>query len=184
MNAFVMPGGYLFVFSGMLRVCGNADALAAVLGHEIAHNVASHAAERMSAACIANLTSGSLFFLAGALPGLALFGIWTVTGGRYLQELMFALPMSRKMESEADYIGLMMMSEACYNPHEAIAYWQRMNHMQMQSGVEVPELLSTHPSVSCVWRVKHTCFPPSIFPPPFHLFLFFSLTSFWLATWF
>jgi predicted Zn-dependent protease len=131
----------------MLRVCGNSDALAAVLGHEIAHNVASHAAERMSAAIVANMTSGSLFFLAGALPGLALFGIWTITGGRYLQDLLFGLPMGRRMESEADYIGLMMMAEACYDPREAVGYWQRMSQLQGEGGFEVPEMLSTHPSV-------------------------------------
>lgn len=148
-NAFVTPGGYLFVFSGMLRVCGNDDALAAVLGHEIAHNVASHAAERMSAAAIANLTSGSLFFLAGALPGLALFGIWSVTGGRYIQDLLFSLPMGRKMETEADHIGLMMMAEACYDPREAITYWQKMAKLAVQGGMEPPEMLSTHPSVRC-----------------------------------
>lgn len=101
----------------------------------------------MSAAFIGNLTSGSLFFLAGALPGLALFGLWTITGGRYIQELLFNLPMGRKMESEADYIGLMMMAEACYDPTAAVGYWQRMNQIQGQGGIEVPEMLSTHPSV-------------------------------------
>ncbi|KAF4125762.1 putative Zn-dependent protease, partial [Geosmithia morbida] len=144
-NAFVTPGGHLFVFTGILRVCGNSDGLAAVLGHEIAHNVASHASERLSAAYVANFTSGSLFFMAGALRGLALLGIWTVTGGMYLQELLYGLPMGRRMESEADYIGLMMMAEACYDPREAVAFWQRMSHLQSK-GYEVPEMLSTHPS--------------------------------------
>ncbi|KAF7559557.1 hypothetical protein G7046_g4590 [Stylonectria norvegica] len=145
-NAFVLPGGKVFVHSGILNVCRNEDALAAVLGHEIAHNTASHAAERLSAAWVGNLTAGSLFFLAGALPGLALFGIWSFVGGFYLQDLLFYLPMGRKQESEADYIGLMMMAEACYDPRQAVGFWERMEHIQRTGGQETPEMLSTHPS--------------------------------------
>ncbi|KAK1253577.1 hypothetical protein MKX07_001654 [Trichoderma sp. CBMAI-0711] len=145
-NAFVIPGGKVFVHSGILNVCRSEDALAAVLGHEIAHNTASHAAERLSAAWVGNLTAGSLFFLAGALPGLALFGLWNVIGGYYLQDLLFYLPMGRKQESEADYIGLMMMAEACYDPRQAVGFWQRMETIQRMGGHEVPEMLSTHPS--------------------------------------
>lgn len=146
-NAFVLPGGKVFVFSGILNVCRNEDALAAVLGHEIAHNTASHVAERLSAAWVGNLTAGSLFFLVGAVPGLALFALWTVAGGFYLQDLLYYLPMGRKQESEADYIGLMMMAEACYDPRQAVGFWQRMEGMQKAGGVDVPEMLSTHPSV-------------------------------------
>ncbi|KLO95560.1 OMA1-metalloendopeptidase of the mitochondrial inner membrane [Fusarium fujikuroi] len=145
-NAFVLPGGKVFVHSGIINVCRSEDALAAVLGHEIAHNTASHAAERLSAAWVGNLTAGSLFFLAGALPGLALFGLWNVVGGYYLQDLLFYLPMGRKQESEADYIGLMMMAEACYDPRAALGFWQRMHALQHASGEEAPEMLSTHPS--------------------------------------
>lgn len=150
-NAFVIPGGKVFVHSGILNVCRSEDALAAVLGHEIAHNTASHASERLSAAWVGNLTVGSLFFLAGALPGLALFGLWNVIGGYYLQDLLFYLPMGRKQESEADYIGLMMMAEACYDPRQAVGFWQKMETIQRVGGHEVPEMLSTHPSV----RVDH-----------------------------
>lgn len=146
-NAFVLPGGKVFVHSGILNVARNEAAVAAVLGHEIAHNAASHAAERLSAAWVGNLTIGSLFFLAGALPGLALFGAWTFVGGFFLQDLLFYLPMDRKQESEADCIGLMMMAEACYDPREAVGFWQRMERIQKMGGQEVPEMLSTHPSV-------------------------------------
>ena len=153
-NAFVTPGGNLFVFSGILRVCGNSDALAAVLGHEIAHAVASHSAERMSSACAANLFSGSVFFLVGALPGLALFALWSISGGRFIQNYLFSLPMTRKMETEADYIGLMMMAEACFDPREAVGYWRRMEHLHRHGGHEIPEMLSTHPSVRPLTRTK------------------------------
>lgn len=56
--------------------------------------------------------------------------------------------MTRKMESEADYIGLMMMAEAGFDPRAAIGYWERMQSLARRGGQEVPELLSTHPSVS------------------------------------
>jgi predicted Zn-dependent protease len=156
-NAFVIPGGKVFVHSGILNVCRSEDALAAVLGHEIAHNTASHAAERLSAAWVGNLTAGSLFFLAGALPGLALFGLWNVIGGYYLQDLLFYLPMGRKQESEADYIGLMMMAEACYDPRQAVGFWQRMESIQRLGGHEAPEMLSTHPSVCLCCHCHHDC---------------------------
>lgn len=142
-NAFVLPGGKVFVFSGLLNMCGNDDALAAVLGHEIAHQTASHTAERLSQAWVGNLTTGALFFLVGTLPGLALFAIWTATGAFVLPALMYELPMSRTHEYEADHIGLLMMAEACYDPRAAIPFWQRMNHQ----GQQMDEVLSTHPSV-------------------------------------
>ncbi|KAF4982882.1 hypothetical protein FZEAL_1578 [Fusarium zealandicum] len=145
-NAFVLPGGKVFVFSGLLNTARGTDGLAAVLGHEIAHSTAGHTAERMSAAWVANLTAGSIFFLGGFVPGLALFGLWNVMGGYYLQDILFNLPMGRKQESEADYLGLMMMAEACYDPRAALRFWQRMDALQRSGGKEVPEMMSTHPS--------------------------------------
>lgn len=147
-NAFVIPGGKVFVHSGILNVCGNEHALAAVLGHEIAHNTALHAGERLSAAWVGNLMTGCVFLLAGGMPGVALFGLWTAVGGFFLRDLLFYLPMGRHQESEADYLGLMMMAEACYDPRYALTFWQRMEAVQRQGGVDVPEMLSTHPSVS------------------------------------
>ncbi|KAG6004125.1 hypothetical protein E4U21_001396 [Claviceps maximensis] len=145
-NAFVLPGGKVFVHSGIIPVCRNEDALAAVLGHEIAHDTASHAAERLSAAWVVNLTAGSLFFLAGMARGMALFVLWTAVGGLYLPDLLYYLPMGRMQEVEADYVGLMMMAEACYDPREAVRFWQRMEVLQKLGEEQLPEVLSTHPS--------------------------------------
>lgn len=100
----------------------------------------------MSAYWVGILTGGSIFFLLGAAPGLALYGIWSFVGGFYLQDIFFNLPMGRKQESEADYIGLMMMAEACYDPRAAVGFWQRMERISKMGGEEVPEMLSTHPS--------------------------------------
>ncbi|OMP85809.1 Mitochondrial metalloendopeptidase OMA1, partial [Diplodia seriata] len=133
MNAFVIPGGKVFVFSGILPICRNEDGLAAVLGHEIAHNVAHHSAERMSQ---------SVFVLAAALAVDIFLG---GTGGitRMLLDLTFLKPGSRSQESEADFIGLMMMAQSCFNPEEAAALWARMEEAEE---VAVPQFISTHPS--------------------------------------
>lgn len=140
-NAFVLPGGKVFVFSGILPLARTDSALAAVLGHEIAHNVADHVGERMSAAIGTNIVLYSAMALVGFLGFGPLLMHWV--GSRFL-DIAFGNPMSRLQESEADYIGLMMMSEACYDPTEAVSFWQRM---EAAKGEEVPEWISTHPSV-------------------------------------
>lgn len=132
-NAFVIPGGKVFVFSGILDVCQGDDGLAAVLGHEIAHNVAHHAAERMSQ---------SNFLLAFAVIGSLLLGIDAGFGNLFV-DYAFMRPGSRAQESEADYIGLLMMAESCYNPEAAMELWARMEKEEQGAP---PQFLSTHPS--------------------------------------
>lgn len=138
-NAFVLPGGKVFVFSGLLPIARNEHGLATVLGHEIAHNLAGHVAERMSSQIGINILLYSIIFLTG---GIAILGTHFIGGA--ILDLLFSRPMGRMQESEADYIGLMMMAEACYNPHEALGFWQRMERAQQG---EPPEWMSTHPSV-------------------------------------
>lgn len=139
MNAFVIPGGKVFVFTGILPICKNDDGLAAILGHEIAHNVAQHAAEAMSSMVIFAPIRWSLIFLDAT--GFTM-GLGRLLGDIGL-ELGIARPASRKQESEADFIGLLMMAQACYNPEEAVRVWQRM---QVANQEGPPEWLSTHPS--------------------------------------
>ena len=132
-NAFVLPGGKVFVFSGILPICAGDDGLAAVLGHEIAHNVAHHISEKMS-----QMVYVLLF---------RLILLWTLDLSGDLSQLLldFALerPNSRKMESEADYIGLLMMAQACYDPSAAVGLWERMAEAEKFA---VPQILSTHPA--------------------------------------
>lgn len=132
-NAFVLPGGKVFVFSGILPICAGEDGLAAVLGHEIAHNVAHHAGEQLSRnAYLVPLTLLVTynFDISGQLA-------------QFLLNLAFELPGSRKMELEADYIGLLMMAQACYNPNAAVELWGRM----AEAGKRTPmQILSTHPA--------------------------------------
>lgn len=96
-NAFVIPGGKVFVFSGILDVCEGEGGLAAVLGHEIAHNVAHHAAERLSAVAVLL----PIAIIGGLLLGFSDFG-----ASQMIVDLAFLRPGGRKQESEADYIGL------------------------------------------------------------------------------
>ena len=146
-NAMVIPGGKVIVFSGLFNLLigsrSNDSALAAVLGHEMAHNLARHEAERMSGNVGFNIfLVGSIFFLSWMVP-IALFHF-----GKPVLKFVTGLPMSRAQEHEADYIGLMMMAEACYDPHEALGFWRRMDAYTMG---EPPEIISTHPSVSFVF---------------------------------
>ncbi|KAI9105376.1 peptidase family M48-domain-containing protein [Phlyctochytrium arcticum] len=132
-NAFVLPDGKIFVFTGLLPIVRDADGMAAVLGHEMAHQIARHAAEKLSwtkISVIAQLVIATVFD-----PGMLL--------SRIFLEYGILMPFSRKMESEADYIGLILMAQACYNPEAAIGMWQRMAAADRQ---KVPQYLSTHPS--------------------------------------
>lgn len=135
-NAFVIPGGKVFVFTGILDICKDDDGLAAVLGHEIAHNVAHHAAERMSQAGI---------LLPIAILGSLLLGL-DVGIGRLLGRLAFELPGSRAQESEADHIGLLIMAQSCFDPTAAARLWEAMEIAEKAQGVSVPQFISTHPS--------------------------------------
>ncbi|KAF2742862.1 hypothetical protein M011DRAFT_471896 [Sporormia fimetaria CBS 119925] len=132
-NAFVIPGGKVFVFTGILPLCRDEHGIAAVLGHEIAHVVAHHTAEKMSQAP---------FILLGCLA-LAMFDV-SFYSSKMLFDLFMTLPGSRKQESEADYIGLMMMAQACYRPSAAADFWTRMERISKHE--QVPQILSTHPS--------------------------------------
>ncbi|KAJ6171452.1 hypothetical protein N7470_000519 [Penicillium chermesinum] len=132
-NAFVIPGGKVFVYTGILPICKTEDGIAAVLGHEIAHTVAHHPAERMSNHFLtmgAAFLTALLFDVSGQLSSLVMNFMW-------------GLPNSRTQESEADHIGLMMMAKACYNPEAAATLWASM---QKQEKGAPPQFMSTHPS--------------------------------------
>lgn len=138
-NAFVLPSGDIFVFTGLLPIAGSEAGLAAIIGHEVAHKVARHGAEKMSFYHLFSLASTlvQIFITGGADWGLGpLSGV--------LQNLFLFLPFSRKCEVEADYIGLLLMARACYDPHEAMGVWERMQ--KSSQGRDVPVFISTHPS--------------------------------------
>lgn len=141
-NAFVIPGGKIFVFSGILPIAKDEDGLATVLGHEIAHQMARHIAEKMSFNPILQIAQlGVVYGLAavGLPPNLA-FGF-----GNSITSLMLDNPYSRMHETEADHIGLLLMSQACFDPRSATQLWTRMSQ---QNRNEPPQFISTHPSNS------------------------------------
>ncbi|KAI5464340.1 peptidase family M48-domain-containing protein [Mariannaea sp. PMI_226] len=138
----VTPGGKVFIHTGMLSLCENEDAIATLLGHEIAHTIAMHTTEKLSAFFMGHLTAGSLSFLACGLPGLAIYSYFAYIG---TLEVLFFLPRSRIRESEADYMGLLLMARACYDPREAVKFWQRAHPIFMEISEEPPEKWRSHP---------------------------------------
>jgi predicted Zn-dependent protease len=117
-NAFCLPGGKVAVYTGLLKVVENDDQLAAVLGHEVAHALAHHASERLAR---------------------------EEREGRGLLAALREKKYDREQESEADHIGVFLMTFAGYDPREAVTFWKHMKRLSEQRG-QVPEILSDHPS--------------------------------------
>ena len=134
-NAFALPGGKIGVYTGLLKVATTQDQLAAVIGHEVSHVLAGHSAERVSSDTIGSL---------GTAVASAYTGIDAGTLS-YATQTLFLLPYSRTHESEADLLGLDLMSRAGFDPNQAIALWQ---NMAKQGGQKPPQFMSTHPSDS------------------------------------
>lgn len=140
-NAWCMPGGKIVFYTGILPIAAGERGVAAIMGHEVAHALANHGQQRMSA--------GQLQAIGAVAGNIALsndpetqqifnsaYGVGTTVG--------VMLPFSRKHESEADRIGLTIMAIAGYDPNEAVELWRRM---KASSGDGAPpEFLSTHPS--------------------------------------
>ena len=140
-NAFALPGGYTAVYTGLIPVAQNEDALAVVMGHEVAHALAHHGAERMAQQNMQRIVGAGVAMGAGGMDYSAQQAVMGVFGG--ISQYGFALPFSRKHESEADEIGLYLMATACYDPREAPRLWERM---AQAGGATPPEFQSTHPS--------------------------------------
>jgi predicted Zn-dependent protease len=139
-NAFCLPGGKIAVYTGLLNVAKTDDQLATVLGHEIAHALAHHASERIARE---QMYEKAVNAVNGAFGGLGdgdrkklagLLGVGFKAGG---------LAYDRQQESEADHIGLFLMTFAGYDPDEALTFWEAMSR---HSGGHPPEILSDHPS--------------------------------------
>lgn len=141
-NAWCMPGGKVVVYTGLLPVTQNDDALAVVIGHEIAHAIANHGNERMSQGMLKEAGGIALSTLLVSKPELTRQLFLSAYGAG--SSIGVLLPFSRKQELEADRYGLIFAAMAGYNPEAAIEFWQRMS--MASGGTSVPELLSTHPS--------------------------------------
>lgn len=146
-NAWCMPGGKIVFYTGILPVAENETAIAAIMGHEVAHALANHGQQRMSAGLLQQV---------GAVAGNVViqdenkrnafnqaYGVGSQVG--------VMLPFSRSHESEADEIGVYLTAIAGYNPAEAANLWKRM--AANSGGQAPPEFLSTHPATSS--RIVH-----------------------------
>jgi len=177
-NAFCLPGGKVAFFTGIFKKTENEAGVATVMGHEVTHALYRHGVERISRSYLEMIAQ------AGALAGAATGKI----NPAVLQGVLMAygvnasLPFNRTQESEADYIGLRLMAQAGYDPHEAVAFWERMSgcprafigKLCFRSGAGVPEFLSTHPSEETrvhnleKWTPEAMKYynPPPAGPPP------------------
>ena len=142
-NAFCLPGGKVGVYAGLLPITKTEAGLATVIGHEVAHAVAHHGGERMSEALAlqtgGQVVSASLSASDPRIQALAstVYGVGATVGRE--------LPHSRVQEAEADYIGLLYMARAGYDPEEAVSFWQRFSDFNSKSGSTTPWFLRTHP---------------------------------------
>lgn len=140
-NAWCMPGGKIVFYTGILPIANGESGVAAIMGHEVAHALANHGQQRMSA--------GQLQAIGAVAGNIALskdpknqqifnqaYGLGSTVG--------LMLPFSRNHESEADRIGLTLMAIAGYDPIEGANLWRRMK--ANSGGQAPPEFLSTHPS--------------------------------------
>jgi len=135
-NAFCLPGGKMAVYTGLLPVAQNSDALAVVMGHEIAHALLRHGAQRMAQQRLTQIgqMAGSLSGMDPQQQQMAMAAM----GYGYL------LPYARKHETEADNVGLLLAAAACFDPYQAVPLWERMS--AASGGQSQPEFASTHPN--------------------------------------
>jgi predicted Zn-dependent protease len=143
-NAWAMPGGRIAFYTGILPICLNEAGVAVVMGHEIAHAIANHGAERMSLGLVQQMGGMAIGVAMAEQPemtqalALTAFGVGSTLFG--------TLPHSRRNEYEADRLGTIFMAMAGYDPHEAPKFWERM--MARSNSSSSSDFLSTHPANS------------------------------------
>ena len=141
-NAFCLPGGKMVVYTGIMPVAQTHAGLATVMGHEISHALSHHGAERMAQERIIQvLAGGAGASLSDMDPQRQQEVMQAINAGAQFGILKY----SRKHESEADHMGLLLMAAAGYDPRDAIKFWERMQSATKSNG-GTPEFMSTHPS--------------------------------------
>lgn len=145
-NAWCLPGGKVAFYTGILPVTQDENGIAVVMGHEVAHALARHGSERMSQGMLVNFGGQALSALLTQQPAATrelygqVYGLGTGLG--------IMLPYSRKHESEADKIGLILMAKAGYDPAHALEFWKRMEKAAGGGGKGSPleGFMRTHPT--------------------------------------
>jgi predicted Zn-dependent protease len=137
-NAFCLPGGKIAVYTGLFPIAQTRDALAVVMGHEIAHALLRHSSQRMAQQKLVQMGQ-----VAAGMSGMDQQTMAALGAG---VQYGVVLPYGRNHESQADEVGLMLAAAACYDPQQAIPLWERMS--QLGGGQRPPEFASTHPDPS------------------------------------
>ena len=140
-NAFCLPGGKIAVYTGLLPVTQTDDALAVVMGHEIAHALLRHGSQRMAQQKLVQMGQMAAGAAVGNMDPQQQQAVMSALGAGAQYGLV--LPYGRNHEAQADEVGLMLAAAACYDPEAAIPLWQRMG--QLNGGQRPPEFASTHP---------------------------------------
>lgn len=148
-NAFCLPGGKMAVYTGLIPVAQNNDAMAVVMGHEIAHALLRHGSQRMAQQKLVQMGQMAAGIAVGDMDPAQQQMVMSALGAT--TQYGAVLPFGRKHETKADEVGLMLAAAACFNPKEAVPLWERMS--QLNGGQRPPEFASTHPDPSN--RIAH-----------------------------
>ncbi|MGY0619131.1 M48 family metallopeptidase [Lysobacter sp. A378] len=140
-NAFCLPGGKMAVYTGLLPITRTEDAMAVVMGHEIAHALLRHGSQRMAQQNLVQLGQVAAGMAVGGMDPQQQQAVMAALGAGAQYGLI--LPYGRSHETQADEVGLMLAAAACYDPRAAIPLWERMS--QLGGGERPPEFASTHP---------------------------------------
>ncbi|MDQ3269868.1 MAG: M48 family metallopeptidase [Pseudomonadota bacterium] len=140
-NAFVLPGGKIAVYTGLLPIAGNEDAMAVVMGHEIAHALLRHGSQRIAQQKLVQMGQMAAGIAVGGMDPGQQQALMAALGAGAQYGLI--LPYGRNHETQADEVGLMLAAAACFDPREAVPLWERMS--QLGGGERPPEFASTHP---------------------------------------
>jgi predicted Zn-dependent protease len=138
-NAFALPGGYIFIYTGLIKIAGEEDEFAGAVAHEIAHVAARHMTRQATKSQIANLATIPLSVLLGGWAGMAARqGVGVAVPTAFLK-------FTRGDESEADYLGTQYMYAAGYDPTGAVSIFEKIESLNKSKPGAMARILSTHP---------------------------------------
>jgi predicted Zn-dependent protease len=139
-NAFSLPGGFIYLNSGTILAADEEDQIAGVLAHEVAHTVARHWASQVTKATIARYAMLPVLFTPMG------YGVYSGIEAAYMNGLPLAfLHFNRSAESEADYLGLQYMYKAGYDPNSYVSFFGKVLEDERQVPGSVPKLFMDHP---------------------------------------
>jgi len=148
-NAFAAPGGYIFIYRGLIELMDSEGELAGIISHELAHIQARHIHRRMEEGRLLNIASIA-GVLAGILLGMSMkseasnaLAVGSMAGAATMQ-----LKYSRENEEEADQLGFRYLCAAGYPPRDMVKGMERLNQGRFVSNTKVPSYLSTHPALN------------------------------------